>query len=174
MQILHVTTTTTTKQKTKQNKQKKKPFLVIPENSLRQEANNFMHPTLLIFLCILQPDVCETGNPVNLTGIKPEEYFDCNMDLGIRDIGRPKEVVNKVQKFRATLWLCDRHPLSMHEQVLPIIDLMAISNAHFAKLRDFITLQLPAGFPVKIGKVPHCHYPDPLSGVYLFFSLGGQ
>lgn len=28
---------------------------------------------------------------------------------------------------------------------------MAISNAHFAKLRDFITLRLPPGFPVKIG-----------------------
>jgi hypothetical protein len=36
--------------------------------------------------------------------------------------------------------------------VIPIIDLMAASNAHFRKLRDFITLQLPAGFPVKIGK----------------------
>lgn len=29
---------------------------------------------------------------------------------------------------------------------------MAISNAHFAKLRDFITLRLPPGFPVKIGE----------------------
>lgn len=35
---------------------------------------------------------------------------------------------------------------------MPIIDLMAISNAHFAKLRDFITLRLPPGFPVKIGE----------------------
>ena len=35
---------------------------------------------------------------------------------------------------------------------MPIIDLMAASNAHFKKLKDFITLQLPAGFPIKIGK----------------------
>ena len=28
---------------------------------------------------------------------------------------------------------------------------MAISSTHFAKLRDFIQMQLPAGFPVKIG-----------------------
>ena len=34
---------------------------------------------------------------------------------------------------------------------MPIIDLMAASNAHFKKLKDFITLTLPAGFPVKIG-----------------------
>ncbi|XP_072024246.1 ankyrin repeat domain-containing protein 13D-like [Amphiura filiformis] len=116
------------------------------------------------------PDVCETGNPVNLTGIKPEEYFDCDMELGTRDVGRPKEVLNKVQKFRATLWLCEDHPLSMHEQVLPIIDLMAISNAHFAKLRDFITLQLPAGFPVKI-EIPLFHI---LNACVTFGNLYGK
>ncbi|KAM9222010.1 ankyrin repeat domain-containing protein 13D isoform 3-T3 [Dugong dugon] len=41
-------------------------------------------------------------------------------------------------------------------EVTPIIDLMAISNAHFAKLRDFITLRLPPGFPVKI-EIPLFH-----------------
>lgn len=55
-------------------------------------------------------------------------------------------------RFKAKLWLCEAHPLSLAEQVAPIIDLMAISNALFAKLRDFITLRLPPGFPVKIGE----------------------
>lgn len=36
---------------------------------------------------------------------------------------------------------------------MPIVDLMAISSSHFAKLKDFIQMQLPAGFPVKIGKM---------------------
>lgn len=39
---------------------------------------------------------------------------------------------------------------------MPIVDLMAISSSHFAKLKDFIQMQLPAGFPVKIGKKLLC------------------
>ena len=71
-------------------------------------------------------------------------------------LGRPKDQSTKVQKFKATLWLAGEFPLSLPEQVVPIIDLMAASNAHFRKLKDFITLQLPAGFPVKIGEREGC------------------
>lgn len=92
----------------------------------------------------------------NPSSITPEEYFNALVELGDRDIGRPIEQSTKVQKFKATLWLCENFPLSLQEQVMPIIDLMATSNAHFAKLRDFITLQLPAGFPVKI-EIPLFH-----------------
>lgn len=54
-------------------------------------------------------------------------------------------------RFKATLWMCEDFPLSLAEQVTPIIDLMARTSSHFAHLRDFITLQFPPGFPVKIG-----------------------
>ncbi|XP_008821099.1 ankyrin repeat domain-containing protein 13D isoform X4 [Nannospalax galili] len=88
--------------------------------------------------------------------ISPEEYFDPTFSLESRNIGRPIEMSSKVQRFKATLWLSEEHPLSLGDQVTPIIDLMAISNAHFAKLRDFITLHLPPGFPVKI-EIPLFH-----------------
>uniref|UniRef100_UPI00398E9B96 ankyrin repeat domain-containing protein 13A n=1 Tax=Pristiophorus japonicus TaxID=55135 RepID=UPI00398E9B96 len=94
--------------------------------------------------------VTETATINNPTSIMPEEYFNPEFDLGDRDIGRPMELCIKLRKFKATLWLCDDYPLSFAEQVIPIIDLMARSSTHFAKLRDFITLQLPPGFPVKI------------------------
>ncbi|OAD60198.1 Ankyrin repeat domain-containing protein 13B [Eufriesea mexicana] len=93
------------------------------------------------------------GNPSNIT---PEEYFDPDVDLSGRDIGRPKEVNTKIQKFKATLWLSEQYPLSLQEQIMPIVDLMAISSSHFAKLKDFIQMQLPAGFPVKI-EIPLFH-----------------
>lgn len=91
-----------------------------------------------------------TFNPVTW-----EEYFS---DEPLqRDIGRPREVATKVQKFKATLWLCEDYPLELQEQIMPILDLMAsISSPHFAKLKDFIQMQLPAGFPVKI-EIPLFH-----------------
>lgn len=77
-----------------------------------------------------------------------------------------------MQTLKATVWLAEDYPLSLQEQMMPIIELMvclsttlflpyvttppppsqALNNAHFAKLKDFITLQMPAGFPVKFGE----------------------
>uniref|UniRef100_A0A8C1RTI4 Ankyrin repeat domain 13 family, member D n=1 Tax=Cyprinus carpio TaxID=7962 RepID=A0A8C1RTI4_CYPCA len=115
------------------------------------------------FLGIAEQHISSTGSqvsqcasPHNPTAITAEEYFDAEFNLNGRDIGRPVELTSKVQRFKATLWLSEVHPLSLAEQVTPIIDLMAISNAHFAKLRDFITLRLPPGFPVKI-EIPLFH-----------------
>uniref|UniRef100_A0A8C1VHZ9 Ankyrin repeat domain 13B n=1 Tax=Cyprinus carpio TaxID=7962 RepID=A0A8C1VHZ9_CYPCA len=95
--------------------------------------------------------ICPATNPLAVTA---EEYFNPNMTQ--RDIGQPCHLTTKTQRFKAKLWLCESHPLSLSEQVAPIIDLMAISNALFAKLRDFITLRLPPGFPVKI-EIPIYH-----------------
>ena len=106
----------------------------------------------------------ETGSASDLTAMQDipsintskqvtlEEYFDPSVDFADRDIGRSKEMTTKIQKFKATLWLCDDFPLSLPEQIMPIVDLMAISSSHFAKLKDFIQMQLPSGFPIKIGE----------------------
>ncbi|XP_048640979.1 ankyrin repeat domain-containing protein 13A isoform X2 [Marmota marmota marmota] len=97
---------------------------------------------------------CATAN--NPTAITPEEYFSEEFDLKDRDIGRPKELTIRTQKFKAMLWMCEEFPLSLVEQVIPIIDLMARTSAHFARLRDFIKLEFPPGFPVKI-EIPLFH-----------------
>ncbi|XP_029813216.1 ankyrin repeat domain-containing protein 13D isoform X2 [Suricata suricatta] len=111
--------------------------------------------------------VQQAASPTNPTAISPSEYFDPNFSLESRNIGRPIEMSSKVQRFKATLWLSEEHPLSLGDQVTPIIDLMAISNAHFAKLRDFITLRLPPGFPVKIGEGRSGAAPGRGAGLWL-------
>lgn len=98
----------------------------------------------------------EYATATNPTAITPEEYFDPDFQLGDRDIGRPIELSVRTQKFKGTLWMSEEHPLSLVEQVTPIIDLMARTSSHFARLRDFVTLKFPPGFPVKI-EIPLFH-----------------
>lgn len=98
----------------------------------------------------------EYATATNPTAITPEEYFDQEFDLEDRDIGRPIELTIRTQKFKGTLWMSEEHPLSLVEQVTPIIDLMARTSTHFARLRDFVNLKFPPGFPVKI-EIPLFH-----------------
>lgn len=63
----------------------------------------------------------------------------------------------KVQRFKANLWLSEEFPIKLQEQVLPILDLMStMASPHVSKLKDFITMQLPAGFPIKM-EIPLFH-----------------
>ena len=84
------------------------------------------------------------------SAIHSSQTFSSYLESGKSSL-RPREKSKKVQKFRAQLWVCEDYPLSLQEQVMPIVDLLAISNTHFQKLKDFIHMQLPSGFPVKIG-----------------------
>lgn len=124
----------------------------------KQEENN--SPLQTILRLVEKREVCttemkRTGNDV-YCGLTPAQYLDNDYPMKDRDIGRPKQVTRKSNSFKATLWLSDDYPLNLQAQILPIIDLMAVNNAHFARLKNFIQLQLPAGFPVKI-EIPLFH-----------------
>ena len=82
------------------------------------------------------------------------EYFQKQVPVDYYMNGTVRKIdeTQKMQTFNANISLSESYPLSLHEQVLPIVDLMALNNSHFKKLKEFITLQLPSGFPVKIGK----------------------
>ncbi|KAH8400728.1 hypothetical protein KR009_000674 [Drosophila setifemur] len=100
---------------------------------------------------------CASGTSTPKSSVTPEEYFTLEFDLQGRDVGGPKNLSTKVQRFKANLWLAEEHPIRLQEQVLPILDLMStMASPHVAKLRDFITMQLPSGFPVKV-EIPLFH-----------------
>lgn len=132
------------KKRAKSNKNPLQSFLGMAEVEVKQQAVRESDSSSEHF---------SVNNPCCIT---PQEYFDPEKDLSGRDIGRPKEMTSKIQKFQAQLWLSEEYPLSLQEQVMPIVDLMAISNTHFQKLKDFITCSFPAGFPVKI-EIPLFH-----------------
>ena len=71
------------------------------------------------------------------------------------------EPIYRSKKYSITSFICCKHfgeyyCWCVQEQLLPIVELMSTGNAHFSKLKDFITLQLPAGFPVNI-EIPLYH-----------------
>lgn len=85
-----------------------------------------------------------------------EEYFSA-IDPNGRDVGQSQKLHTKTQRFKANLWLSEEFPIKLQEQVLPILDLMStMASPHVSKLKDFITMQLPSGFPVKI-EIPLFH-----------------
>ncbi|THD24247.1 Ankyrin repeat domain-containing protein 13A [Fasciola hepatica] len=102
-------------------------------------------------------DASHEAASYNPNEITVQQYF--NMDGTIRsfvDIGRPRSMTTKVKTFKARLWLCRDFPLSLKEQVIPIIELMSEYNPYFHKLKEFLTKQLPTGFPLKI-EIPLYH-----------------
>nr|XP_027202507.1 ankyrin repeat domain-containing protein 13A-like isoform X1 [Dermatophagoides pteronyssinus] len=109
-------------------------------------------------------------NPYRLSMV---DYFNLQNnqdDQDQRDIGSPREMNIKKQYFKANIWMSDDFPLSLKEQILPIVDMVATYSSHFAKLRDFIHCKLPTGFPVKI-EIPLFHL---LNAVITFGNVFAQ
>nr|VZI44645.1 unnamed protein product [Spirometra erinaceieuropaei] len=87
----------------------------------------------------------------NPSNISIEEYFSQDAhSKPKREIGRPKVMTAKLKTYKAHLYLCEEYPVSLKDQVLPIVELMAEYNPYFFKLQEFLTKQLPSGFPMKI------------------------
>ncbi|XP_062503280.1 ankyrin repeat domain-containing protein 13D-like isoform X2 [Corticium candelabrum] len=109
------------------------------------------------------------SNPKQLS---EDNYFNppIKFKRGDHDIGREPEVNVSSQKFKATLWMAEDFPLSLHDQIMPIIELLAANISHFARLRDFVQLHLPGGFPVKI-EIPLFHV---LNASITFTNINGS
>lgn len=94
--------------------------------------------------------------PQNRADIPFEEYFPpMGMDaeelaaLPYIHMGRRLSAKEQRKRLSASLWMSHDFPLSI-QQLLPLFEILSPSNEHFDKLREFISLKLPPGFPVQV------------------------
>jgi len=80
--------------------------------------------------------------------ITAEQYFNPAQTQYVH-LNRPLSAQTSTRNLKATLWMSNSFPLFV-EQLFPLMEIMSPSNEHFARLRDFIDLKLPRGFPIKI------------------------
>ncbi len=93
--------------------------------------------------------------PANRKQVPFEEYFpprgmssEEQAALPYIHMGRPLTMTHQRKQLSASLWMSDQFPLRL-EQLLPLFEIMSPSNEHFDKLREFISMNLPPGFPVQ-------------------------
>lgn len=81
-----------------------------------------------------------SGKETNLGILDAQKYY----------MGRPMHIIETSKSFKATVWMTEEFPIRF-QQLLPLFDIMASNNVYLGKIRHFIELALPPGFPVKLG-----------------------
>lgn len=94
--------------------------------------------------------------PNNRDIVAFEEYFpavDADPEklaaLPYIHLGRKLAAKEQRKKLSASVWMANQFPLSIN-QLLPLFEILSPSNEHFDRLREFISLKLPLGFPVQV------------------------
>ena len=85
---------------------------------------------------------------------KPEmtwdEYLNSPLenDQKGKHLGRPIMLKQDKKALKASIWMTEDFPVKV-EILLSILEVMAPFK-HFSKLKDFINMKIPPGFPVKV------------------------
>ena len=83
------------------------------------------------------------------TAVPPQKADPATGRFAPLHVGRPIQQTVSTRSIKATLWMSTTFPMFI-EQLLPLLEIMAPSNEHFARLKEFVELKLPRGFPVKL------------------------
>jgi ankyrin repeat domain-containing protein 13 len=78
-----------------------------------------------------------------------EEYFQDAADKPYVHLGRPLDIKTKKKSLTGQIWMADNFPLKT-DQILPLLELISPSSKHFEKLCDFVSCDLPDGFPIRL------------------------
>lgn len=93
------------------------------------------------------------GDPIRRNSLSPppkvniswEEYIDSSQQP---HLGRVIQCKDISKTFKATVAMCQEFPLSKG-MLLDVLEVVAPVK-HFSKLREFVEMKLPPGFPVKV------------------------
>lgn len=87
------------------------------------------------------------NNPENLSA---EDYFSLEKESS-KDVGRPLKMNSKSHNVQLNMWIVEQneYPLDLKSQIRPLIEIAAISNPHFSRLKLFFDDLLPPGVPIK-------------------------
>lgn len=105
----------------------------------KQKASLFEHRTSLVvpqrpdisLEDYFFPELCDPERPIDL------------------HLGRPIKSKIRRKAYKATLWMGETFPFSLND-LLPLLDMMTPTNEHLSRLKEFVEIKLPPGFPVKI------------------------
>ncbi|XP_040564191.1 ankyrin repeat domain-containing protein 13C [Lepeophtheirus salmonis] len=93
---------------------------------------------------------------VNRESLAPPKKADITWDAYISSdpcnclvLGRPHLCKESSKGFKATVAMSEDFPLTV-DMLLNILEIVAPQFKHFQKLRDFVEMKLPPGFPVKV------------------------
>lgn len=78
-----------------------------------------------------------------------DDYFQNAPDQKYVHLGRRLDIKTKKKPLSGQIWMAEDFPLTT-DQMLPLLELISPSSKHFEKLCDFVSCDLPNGFPIRL------------------------
>lgn len=81
--------------------------------------------------------------------VTSEQFFAGGPDAPYLHAGRPLDMTETRRVLHPSVWMAQDFPLSI-THLMPIFEIMSPTGKHFDRLKSFISLDMPPGFPVKL------------------------
>jgi hypothetical protein len=78
-----------------------------------------------------------------------DDYFSGGTDAESGTAAAASDIVSVDKEIEATVWLCDKYPLS-RQDINTVMDIIAPVSTDLARVKDIFALPMPAGFPVRL------------------------
>ncbi len=81
--------------------------------------------------------------------LHPDEFFGSGFNAPYEHQGRKLDMTETRKVLHPSVWMASDFPLSI-SQLLPVFEIMSPTGKHFERLKSFISLDMPPGFPVQL------------------------